>query len=622
MTKVPGARWFRNLRLFPKLLLPFLALILVIGVSGAFFLVRGLASRARDELRADARRLLADAASSFRIDAEYLEDSVYIAANLQGMAEAVEKRDRERAATLADSVRVLKVNINLLAVSDGTGTGLVEFEGADITKALPHSGASWNERPFVAEVLRGGADARGGFLSVGETDYLTVARAIRRSESEPVVGAAIAGLRLDSLAQEVAARLGSGVRIFDERGGALAASGDTPESAPRRLPQGDTPLLIEERARDATVYSAFAPLSLRDRRIGTLAVSVPVGDALASAREAAIRLGITLLAVMAAIVGVGALVSRLILAQVRGLLSANRSVAGGELSARAAVLTGDELGELATGFNLMAEELEESYRDLERKVADRTHELAIANEKLTEIYRAQSEFFSNLSHELRTPLFVIGGNTEMLLDEHRMRPSDRKEMLESISQARNYIHGLVEEILDFKRLEAGRMEIGVRDSDLTGIIADVSGTARSLAHIAGVAFEVDVPSELPAVRADPAHAKKILNNLLSNAVKYTPAGGTVRLSAQAGDGRVEISVSDSGVGIPKSVGDRVFEPFYRVKGAAPQRGEGSSGLGLAVTKELVQAQGGRIWYRSRAGKGTAFTFTLLASATEREKVRR
>jgi signal transduction histidine kinase len=610
-----ATRRFRNLRLFPKLLVPFLILTLVIGVSGAFVLVRGLATRAQADLKGNVRRLLGDADSLYQIDLQYLQDSVFIAANLQGMAEAVAAGDGDRAAGLADSVRVLRVNLNLLVIADRQGRGLVELEEADIAKAVPHRGGTWSGIPFVARIFDAAASERaveGGFLAIGGQEVLAVARAIRPAKDAPAVGVSISGIRLDAATQDAARRVGAGIRVFDGEQRLLATAGLAPRTPPAGTGSASRPLLARETARDGAVFSGYAPLTLEGVPIGILGVSAPVGGALASARDAAIRLAVTLALVMAALVAVGALLSRSILGQVRPLVSAHRALAAGELAARAPVLAGDELGELASGFNTMAEQLEESYRGLERKVAERTEELAVANRKLEETYRAQSEFFAQLSHELRTPLFLISGNAEMLHDlpDGAIRKADRKEMVVGIKQAGDYITGLVNEILDFKRLEAGRMPVQIREVDLGAILGELSTTARSLAQFAGLTFEVEIPPALPAVRADPAHLHKIVNNLVSNAVKYTPAGGNVRLSAAMGDGEVEVSVADTGVGIPRKVGDRIFEPFYRVKEVAPERGEASSGLGLALTKELVQAQGGRIWYRGAPRKGTVFAFTV------------
>jgi signal transduction histidine kinase len=145
------------------------------------------------------------------------------------------------------------------------------------------------------------------------------------------------------------------------------------------------------------------------------------------------------------------------------------------------------------------------------------------------------------------------------------------------------------------------------------VVADLRSSIDDLAARAGVKLQVKVRRDLTAVIADRQRLREIILNLVDNAVKYTPPGGRVVLAATNGDGRVEVSVTDTGVGIPDGVGDRIFEPFYRVKGNRTQRSEASSGLGLALTRRLVEAQGGTISFEPRPGGGTIFRFTVPAA---------
>lgn len=134
-----------------------------------------------------------------------------------------------------------------------------------------------------------------------------------------------------------------------------------------------------------------------------------------------------------------------------------------------------------------------------------------------------------------------------------------------------------------------------------------------LARAGGVRLRTRIPRDLPHAKADAARLREVLVNLVDNAVKYTPAGGEVVVSAAANNGAVSILVSDTGVGIPADVGDRVFEPFFRVKGTRAQRGQPSSGLGLAVAKRFIEAQGGDLSFEPRDSGGTTFTVTLNAA---------
>jgi signal transduction histidine kinase len=600
------------MRLLPKLLVPFLVLILAIGVVGAIFLVRDLASRARQDVEGNVRRLLGDGTSSLRIDEQYLEDSVYFAANLQGMAEAVEKGNSDLVADLADSVRVLRVNLNLFAIAQKTGPGLVELEGDDITKAIPHRGGDWSRVPFVASILRGDADQNGSFLKVraDEIYFLGVARAIRATKDRPVVGVAIAGIRLRGLVTDMANRLSAGVRIFDLKGGLIAAAGRVPTATSVRVAQG--PHFVKERLGRAEITSGYADLIFGRDRIGSVAVSVPVGDALASAREAAIRLALMLLAVMAAVVTVGVVLSRLILAQVRPLVETNRALGKGDFTVRAPVLGDDELGELASGFNVMADQLQASVQELENRVAERTEELQRLYQDVQNSSKARSEFFTAMSHEFRTLLLGIAKHAELMVDPN-FGSRDRKwkgEFGHVIKESCDHLFRLVNEILDMAKFESGKMEVNLAPVELPTVVSQLRGTMLPLAERSELRMTIDVARDLPAVSADVPRLREIILNLVSNAIKYTPSGGMIRLEARATNRHVEITVADSGVGIPKDEQPRVFEPFYRVKGTEPQRGQASSGLGLALAKRLVEAHGGEIWLASEPGAGTSFTFTL------------
>lgn len=559
----------RSRRLF--WLVPLIAVV-VMALAGGFIVVRDLSSRTRFQLDQELLRRSLDSEAIFRDRELLLLDSVRLASNLQGMAEAVQKKDGPAVRQLLGSVLAVQTSLNLVVVTDGTGSGLVEFARTEAGKApsAATSGGDWRRAPFVDEALAGVKDRLGdkrtGFVAVGNLTMFATAGPIR-SAKNAIVGVAIAGVRVDKLAKDAAAIAKGTITLYDIAGGVVFPP---PGAQRRNLPQGITgkkAVRRSSRVTGQTIATLYTPLTIRDTPAGTLAVSMSESAALSAVRGTAVRLAVILFFAIVTVMGV----------------------------------------------------LIQSYRNLEHRVDERTQDLGIANrnleesnQKLEEIYRAQSEFFSQLSHELRTPLFVITGNAELILDPAlgSVPRKELKKIVASIKNAGDYVSDLVNEILDFKRLEAGRMKTEIRKVDLGEILEDATASARSLAQLAGLEFLTDLPPSLPAVNADSSHVKKILNNLVSNAVKYTASGGTVRLSASVSDGSVELSVTDTGVGIPRAVGQKIFEPFYRVESNAPQRGEASSGLGLTVTRQLVETQGGRIWYRSSPGKGSTFTFTL------------
>jgi signal transduction histidine kinase len=314
-------------------------------------------------------------------------------------------------------------------------------------------------------------------------------------------------------------------------------------------------------------------------------------------------LGLFLLLAMAGVVAIGALLSRIILAQLKPLVETNQALGSGDLTRRVPVLSADELGQVARGVNQMADQLQANIETLESRVDQRTEEI---RRLLTE----RTEFFASLSHELRTPLAVIISQAQLLDDpSFRRRPAATAGVRETITSSARQLLTLVNEILDLARAEVGTIELQLEDINLSQAIRDLRATIEGLTRAGDLKLHVDVGRDLPTVKADARRLREVVLNLVDNAVKYTPSGGELRISAAARNGTVRISVSDTGVGIPRDVGDRVFEPFFRVPDTRPQRGQASSGLGLALSKRLVEAHGGEVWFESD-GKGTTFHFTL------------
>jgi signal transduction histidine kinase len=349
-----------------------------------------------------------------------------------------------------------------------------------------------------------------------------------------------------------------------------------------------------------------------------MALSVPTAQAFATARGAGLRLALILFGAMAGVVAIGAALSRRILAQVRPLVETNRALGRGELEVRAPVLSSDELGELARGVNQMAEQLQASYETLELRVAQRT-------EEVQRLLKERTEFFAALSHELRTPLAIIRGQAKMMLDP--TYPKGVKWVTQTgavIDDSAAQLLSTVNDVLELARAESGRFELDVETIDLPDVVRGARPTIEGLTRANGLEIAVDVPDNLPPVRADRTRLREVIVNLVDNAAKYTPEGGAVDVSASARNGSVVVSVSDTGVGIPPEAGELIFEPFFRVPGTKAQRGQASSGLGLALAKRIVEAQGGKITFESRPEAGTTFTFTLplAKTASKRRKTNR
>ncbi len=228
--------------------------------------------------------------------------------------------------------------------------------------------------------------------------------------------------------------------------------------------------------------------------------------------------------------------------------------------------------------------------------------------------QAKSDFLANMSHELRTPLNAINGFSEMMSREMFGPLGDRryKEYAADILSSGQHLLALINDILDMSKIEAGKMSLHPEPLDVLEIAEETARLLRTRAEGAGLAMSIDVPRDLPEVDADFRALKQILLNLLSNAVKFTPRGGRVRLFAridESADGRITLGVSDTGIGIAEVDLARLAKPFEQIESQHSKTQQGT-GLGLALTKSLVELHGGVLAIDSKAGAGTTVTFTL------------
>ncbi len=230
-----------------------------------------------------------------------------------------------------------------------------------------------------------------------------------------------------------------------------------------------------------------------------------------------------------------------------------------------------------------------------------------------EIDRMKSDFVSVVSHELRTPLTSIKGYLDLVLMGAAGPTNKQQESFLQIAKSNtDRLHGLVSDLLDISRMESGRVELDVQVVSLLQIVEQVSKSMRRQFQDRGLTLTVDVPAGLPEILGDPARISQILMNLLSNAYKYTEEGGAI-LRVTPVMGALQIDVIDTGVGISPEDQDSLFTPFFRAAGNAVQR-EMGSGLGLTITKSLVEMHGGELRVTSNPGAGSTFSLTLPTPA--------
>lgn len=605
-----GSRRLHDLPLFWKIAASTLALVVAMGAAGGYVVVRDLSTRASASLTDELRQRAEDVRIIADEHQESLNRVVAAAVEHPALGRAVRNRNRERAGEILYEIIAATPSVDFLGVADVTGRKLAKLSRGDVGL-----GVTRLFHRLDRDSIRFTNWVGGGYQTLGPAWVSSVVRPVEvRGRS---VGVVMAAFSLDSLVYRAAQQTSAGVGIYDGRGNSIAAAvpienrlvrppSHSPFALPAShacggsdrptcreldrllhpsatktgaLPDGDAVFTIV----DSELFSTIEPVERSLPR--AIAVSLPSSPAIAAAAGARWRLVGLLGALAAGLMALGGLLTRAVLRQVRPLREASRALGAGDLSARAPVLSGDELGELAGGFNRMADRLQDSVE-------------------------GRTQFFTSMSHELRTPLFAIIGHAEMMLDPAIPLAGDwRADFGATIGQSGEHILRLVNDILDLARFESGSIDLARSPVDLAATMEGIRQTVAPLVAQAGLTLRGEIPDGV-SVSADPTRLRQILFNLVSNAIKYTPRGGTVRVGAAATGSTVEIAVADTGVGIPPEERERIFEPFYQVPGSTPLTGQASSGLGLALTRRLVEALGGAISVESSQDQGTTFRVTL------------
>ncbi len=518
--------------------------------------------------------------------------------------------------------------IRALTYLDATGTACVHAYSNEVDKidsltcevdgshaeAFQHARA---EQRYIGEVAFNQLDGRphttlavaeappGKGAIVADVDLGSVDGAIRRAE----IGTAGYAYAVDARGQVIAHTTNLGLVLADTNLAALpqvrAALAD-PATARGVVTDGRDPT-------GTVVLSAFERVDPPGWRVF---VEEPLSEAFAPIQAAIWRTAVLLVVFLLMAIATSVLLARNLARPIEAIQVAAAKIGSGSLDQRIEATSSDELGVLADEFNRMAARLEASYAGLEQEVEERTRELAGALAELDEktreleaVSRHKSEFLANMSHELRTPLNAISGFSQVLRKEMFGEINAKQaEYLDDILASSRHLLSLIDDVLDLSKVEAGQIELQVAPFSVLAALEHGVVIVRERASREGVRITLSSDPGIDTVTGDERRVRQVLYNLLSNAVKFTPVGGTVAVAATRVNGDVRVSVSDDGPGIAPADQARIFEEFQQAA-AGKQQGDGT-GLGLALSKRLIELHDGRIWVESELGKGSTFVFTL------------
>jgi signal transduction histidine kinase len=273
----------------------------------------------------------------------------------------------------------------------------------------------------------------------------------------------------------------------------------------------------------------------------------------------------------------------------------------------------EELQQQNRDFVKILGELEEKREELEKvnqQLSETNRELNEANAKLRELSEMKEEFLALTTHDLRSPLTVISGVISFFTSGRLGELSpEQKNMVSMMERNTQNLIELVNDLLDASKLESGTIRLDVASIDMRGVLDELREAMEPLAKEKGIELVETLPADLPLVEADRAKLRRIILNLLSNALKFTRKGGRIEVRVERQDDRVRISVSDTGVGIAPDDLARLFDKYEQARSRAT-RGEKGTGLGLYITRQLLELHGSKIKVESEVGRGSTFSFTL------------
>ncbi|MDL1909081.1 HAMP domain-containing protein [Chloroflexi bacterium CFX6] len=598
-----------------KVILPYLLLTLLVAVTGAYVVTRLVTNSLEERLSNqlfEAGRVVSDSMARREID--HFQDARLVAFT-SGLGEALRDGDDEQVVVLAKPAAG-GLNVESLMVFDAQGREkLHTIKQSDGTIREVTQRDQQAALPIVEELLAENSpdSLPRRALAQNPVDrryyYFT---AIPIPFGDRVVGVAVAGTSLDTLVPLLKATASADVILYDKNGQALASTlgGNTTDPLFLRTLSIEKDFYDRVIVQDESVEgenfevegrfyrSGFSPLKISDDRIAVFAVILPMQFVVESSSVSRNNYVALYSAAMIAVILVGYLIARIIILNpLSSLVRTSRAIAGGDLNRRTGVRTNDEIGVLASAFDAMTENLQE-----------RTHELEKTNRVLEQMDRTKVRFIQISAHELRTPLTLVQGYAQMVELKSKGNKDLEKYARGIVSGAERMV-SIVDNLLDVSRIDSNLLDVRATDVEIAALVEKAKKTFDASLEERRMNFSAQGLADLPVVKADTELLYKVFYHVIGNAIKYTPDGGSIVVSGSTVRERgkppeIEIKVKDTGIGIDPQYHELVFEKFYQTgevllhsSGKTKFKG-GGPGLGLAISRGIMDAHHGRIWLES------------------------
>lgn len=597
-----------------KVILPYLILTLIVAVTGVYVVTRLVASSLSERLTnqlLEAGRVVSDGIA--RQEIKHLEVA-RIVAYTRGVAEAMDAADLQGVATLAKPIAVGLDAENLI---------IMNSEGKELLNLIKNPDQTIDEfdvqmgamnLPSVRALMESGnpegLPQRGLALNSIDGRYYYYS-AIPVGLNNELAGVIVVGTSLETILPLFKSMSLADIILYTNGGEAIATTMGSGNSDPEFLetlaiPSEDFQSLVssseiisgENSTVEGRPYSiARSALRVSNDTLGAFAVALPLNFVLQSGSVSRNTYVFLYTLAMVGVVLVGYLVSRLIINPLYSLVKTSQAIAGGDLTQRTNITSGDEIGTLATTFDEMTGHLQQRTNELER-----TYHI------LEQMDRTKTSFIEVSAHELRTPLTLIKGYTQMI----QLKANGNAEMhnlSNGILDGTERLSEIVNSMLDVSKIDNKTLQIVTEKVQISLVIMKVQKTFKAALEERRLTMETKGLQDLPTVNADPDLLFKLFYHLIMNAIKYTPDSGWITVSGSVTDGyqggqEIEIVISDTGVGIDLEHQELVFEKFYQTgevnfhsSGKTKFKG-GGPGLGLAIARGIVQAHKGRIWVES------------------------